>query len=150
MLPGETSQLFFPTSPIAQPNTDTTENLDTQPLQSHTEANDTTNSEQAIIMDSLETADIVEENSKWEELKTCIIQLTELSKAEREKWLMDEESSPQNTPRYDMRDRNLMANHRQSTQNRKNINYSEHNTRENKQDGDYEPVQPPPVLLNNK
>ena len=63
---------------------------------------------------------------------------------------MDEEATPKNTPRYDMRDRNLTANRRQSSSNRKNINYSDHNTRENKQDSDYEPVQLPPIPLNNK
>ena len=147
------SPLAQPSSPIVQPHTNTTENIDTQSipeLKHLTEANSTTDSEQTVLMDSLETPNIVEENSKWEEVKKCIIRLTELSKAEWEKCLMDEEASLKNTPRYDMHDRNLMANRRLSSSNRKNINYSDHNTRENKQDSDYEPVQLPPIPFNNK
>ena len=36
------------------------------------------------------------ENSKWQNLKVCIIQLTELSKAERDRWLPESEKTPAN------------------------------------------------------
>ena len=139
-----------PSSPTVQPYKDTTENIDVQSApdqKSLTEAND---SEQTVLIDSSGTPSTVEENFKWEELKTCIIRLTELSKAEWDKWLMNDETTPKNSPRYDMHNRNSIPNRRQSSRNRKNINYSDHNTRENNQDSDYEPNLPPPVPLNNR
>ena len=86
------------------------------------------------------------ENSKWQNLKVCIIQLTELSKAERDRWLPESEKTPANIDNkvYEMPNRNKNSNRRYSSRKRKSVNYTDQTKDDNDQDSDYEPKIPPP------
>ena len=103
------------------------------------------------------------ENSKRQKLKDCIIQLMELSKAERARWLPESNKAPPPAPAkapppapanidnkvYELRNRNKNINRRYSSRKRKSVNYIDQN-KDNEQDSDYEPKIPPPPPLDNK
>ena len=91
------------------------------------------------------------ENSKRQNLKDCIIQLTELSRAEWNRWLPESEKTPANIDNkvYEMRNHNKNINRRYSSRKRKSVNYTDQ-TKDNDQDSDYEPKIPPQPPLDNK
>ena len=92
------------------------------------------------------------EISKRQNLKACIIQLTELSKAERDRWLPESEKTPANVENkvYEMCSRNKNSNRRCSSRKRKSVNYTDQTKDDNDQDSDYEPKMSPPSPLDNK
>ena len=92
------------------------------------------------------------ENSKQQNLKACIIQLTELSKAEWDRWLPESEKTPANVDNkvYEMCNRNKNSNRRYSSRKRKSVNYTDQTKDDNDQDSDYEPKMSPPPQLDNK
>ena len=142
----------------AQIKLDTTESMDTLPASEQkimSNANDSKDTVQALPTatprdDSHKTIR-GKENSKWQNLKDCIIQLTELSKAERDRWLPESEKTPANIDNkvYEMPNRNKNTNRRYSSRKRKSVNYTDQ-TKDNDQDSDYEPKIPPPPPLDNK
>ena len=135
-----------------------TESMDTLPAPEQkikSNANDSKDTVQALPTatptdDSHKTIQ-GKENSKWQNLKDCIIQLTELSKAERDRWLPESEKAPANLDNkvYEMCNRNKNTNRRYSSRKRKSVNYTDQ-TKDNDQDSDYEPKIPPPPPLDNK
>ena len=98
-----------------------------------------------------------EENSSWQMLKDCIIRLTELSKAERDRWLPELAPAPAPAPAqanldnkvYEMRNRDKNIKRRYSSRKRKIVDYTDQ-TKDNDHDSDYEPKLPPPPSLDNK
>ena len=92
------------------------------------------------------------EISKRQNLKACIIQLTELSKAEWDRWLPESEKTPANVENkvYEMRSCNKNSNRRYSSRKRKSVNYTDQTKDDNDQDSDYEPKMSPPSPLDNK
>ena len=92
------------------------------------------------------------ENSKWQNLKACIIQLTELSKAERDRWLPESAKTPAKVKNnvYEMHNHNKNSNQRYSSRKRKSVNYTDQTKDDNDQDSDYEPKMSPPPPLDNK
>ena len=149
-------------NPEAQIKLDTTESMDTLPAPEQnikSNANDRKDTVQALPAatptdDSNKTIQ-GKENSKRQKLKDCIIQLTELSKAERARWLPESEKAPPPAPAnidnkvYELRNRNKNINRRYSSRKRKSVNYLDQN-KDNEQDSDYEQKIPPPPPLDNK
>ena len=137
---------------------DTTESMDTLPAPEQkikSNASDSKDTVQALPTatptdDSHKTIR-GKENSKRQNLKDSIIQLTELSKTEWDRWLPESEKAPANIDNkvYEMHSRNKNINRRYSSRKRKSVNYTDQ-TKDNDQDSDYEPKIPPPPPLDNK
>ena len=150
-------------NPEAQIKLDKTESMDTLPAPEQnikSNANDRKDTVQALPAatptdDSNKTIQ-GKENSKRQKLKDCIIQLTELSKAERARWLPESDKAPPPAPAkapppapantdnkvHELRTHNKNINRRYSSRKRKSINYIDQN-KDNEQDSDYEPKIPP-------
>ena len=142
----------------AQIKLDTTESMDNLPapeLKIKGNASDSKDTAQALPTatptDDSHNTFRGKENSKWQNLKDCIIQLTELSKAEQDRWLPESEKAPANIDNkvYEMHNRNNNINRRYSSRKRKRVNYADQ-TKDHDQDSDYEPKIPPPQPLDNK
>ena len=80
-------------------------------------------------------------------LKDCIIRLTELSKAERDRWLPELAPAPAQAnlenKNYVMSNSNKNIKRRYSARKRKSVDYT-NQTNDNDHDSDYEPKLPPP------
>ena len=94
-----------------------------------------------------------EGNANRQILKECIIRLTELSKAERDRWLPELAQDPAQTNLdnkvHEMSNRIKNIKRRYSSRKRKSVDYT-NQTNENDRDSDYEPKIPPPPPLDNK
>ena len=66
-------------------------------------ANDSKDKEHALPTDDSQKTNRLKENSKRQNLKACIIQLTELRKAERNRWLPESEKTTANIENKFMR-----------------------------------------------
>ena len=94
-----------------------------------------------------------EENSNRQILKDCIIRLTELSKAEWDRWLPELAPAPAqanlDNKVNETSNRNKNIKRRYSSRKRKSVDYT-NQTNDNDHDSDYEPKIPPPPPLDNK
>ena len=144
----------------SQMKLDTTESMDTlaapeQKIKSN--ANDSKDIVQALPTatptDNSHKTIWGEENSKWQILKDCIIWLTELSKAERDRWLPELAPAPAqanlDNKVYETRNPNKNIKRRYSSRKRKSVDYTDQ-IKDNDHDSDYEPKIPPPPPLDNK
>ena len=116
-----------------------------------------------VLMDSSTTDSSVSSTIKRARLKSCIIQLTELSNQERNKWMSGTSQStsrPTNTndssttsgiSRYNMRSRPVIAKNqnRKTSRHRPVVNYSESGVQDSGRDSDYEEKMRPPQPLEN-
>ena len=88
-----------------------------------------------------------EGNSNRQILKDCIIRLTELSKAERDRWLPELAPAPAqanlDNKNYVTSNSNKNIKRRYSARKRKSVDYT-NQTNDNDHDSDYEPKLPPP------
>ena len=88
-----------------------------------------------------------EGNSNRQILKDCIIRLTELSKAERDRWLPELAPAPAqanlDNKNYVTSNSNKNIKQRYSSRKRKSVDYT-NQTNDNDHDSDYEPKLPPP------
>ena len=144
-----------PSLALAQINLDKTERMDVLPAPEQNNmgnANDSKDKEHALPKDNLQKTNQGEENSKRQNLKACIIQLKELHKAERIRWLPESEKTPANIENkvYEMRNHNKNSNRGYSSRKRKSVNYKDQTSDDNDQDSDYEPKMSPPLPLDNK
>ena len=148
-----------PSISLAQTKLDKTECMDVLPAPEQKNVSNANNSKDTV--QALPTAPPTDdtnktirgkENSKRQNLKACIIQLTELSKAERDRWLPESEKTPANLENkvYEMRNRNKNSNWRYSSRKRKSVNYTDQTKDDNDQDSDYEPKMSPLPPLENK
>ena len=117
-----------------------------------------------VLMDSSTTDSSVSSTIKRARLKSCIIQLTELSNQERNKWLSgtsrstsrttdtDDSSTTSGISRYNMRTRPVIAENqnRKTSRHRPVVNYSESGVQDSGRDSDYEVKMRPPQPLDNK
>ena len=144
-----------PSLALAQINLDKKERMDILPAPEQNNmgnANDSKDKEHALPTDNLQKINQGEENFKRQNLKACIIQLTELSKAEQIRWLPESEKTAANIENkvYEMRNRNKNSNRRYSSRKRKSVKYRDQASDDNDQDSDYEPKMSPPLPLDNK
>ena len=84
-------------------------------------ANDSKDKEHALPTDDSQTVNQGQDNSKRQNLKACIIRLTELSQSERNRWLSKGDKTPSNTENkgYEMHNHNKNSNQRYSSRKRK-------------------------------
>ena len=141
-----------PSLALVQIKLDKTECMDVLPAPEQKNMGNANDSKE--IVHALPTQKTIrgKENSKRQNLKACIIQLTELSKAEWDRWLPESEKTPANIENkvYEMRNRNENSNRRYSSRKRKGVNYTDRTKDDNDQDSDYEPKMSPPLPLDNK
>ena len=155
--PARVLRLYTMNTPLAlaQTKLDTTERMDILPApeqQDMGNANYSKDIVHALPTDDSQKTIRGKENSKRQNLKACIIQLTELSKAERDRWLPESEKTSAKIENkvYEMRNCNKNSNRRYSSRKRKSVNYTDQTKDDNDQDSDYEPKMSPPLPLDNK
>ena len=148
-----------PSISLAQIKVDETEGMDILPApeqKNMSNANDSKDTVHALptvpTKDDSHKTIWGKENSKRQNLKACIIQLTELSKAEWDRWLPESEKTPANVDNkvYEMRNRKKNSNRRYSSRKRKSVNYTDQTKDDNDQDSDYELQMSPLQPLDNK
>ena len=117
-----------------------------------------------VLMNSTTSDSSVSSAVKRARLKSCIIQLTELSNQERNKWMSgtsvstsrstdtDESSTTSSSSRYNMRSRPVISEYQNHKTGRKRtvVNYRESGIQDSERDSDYEAKMRPPQPLDNK
>ena len=117
-----------------------------------------------VLMNSTTSDSSVSSAVKRARLKSCIIQLIELSNQERNKWMsgtsgstsrstdIDESSTTSSSSRYNMRSRPVISENQNRTTGRKRtvVNYRESGIQDSERDSDYEAKMRPPQPLDNK
>ena len=117
-----------------------------------------------VLMNSTTSDSSVSSTVKRAQLKSCIIQLTELSNQERNKWMSgtsvstsrstdtDESSTTSSSSRYNMRSRPVISENQNCKTGRKRtvVNYRESGIQDSERDSNYEAKMRPPQPLDNK